>query len=152
MKAIDNYSLEPIRNEPRSMLVNRRAATGLVVPGRVLEAQFVAAAGTLLFITHDIPFEEQLDILLVRDDAVIVDNAALWGSLTTGNFRNVSVLGPDAVCFDFFGDRPWRVRILPRATFAMPIGFGVIGVHRPFGWRRWLIVEHAGEASANVLA
>ena len=150
MKVVDTYSLKPIKEEARSVLLNRQAPTGLIVTGRVLEAQFTAAAGTLLFITYDIPFEEQLDILLIRDDVVIVDRAALRGSLTTGSFRNVSVSEPDTVCFDFFGNCQWRVRLLSRATFRLPIGSDVIGVHRPFVWWRQLIVEHTGKDSTDV--
>jgi hypothetical protein len=138
---VDSYSLAPIEGEARSALLNRRTETGLIVPGRVLEAQFTAASDTLLFITYDIPFEEQLDILLIRADAIIADRASLRGALTTGSFRNVSISEPDTVWFDFFGRRQWRVRVLPRATFRVPIVGNAIGVHRPFSWWRQLIVE-----------
>jgi hypothetical protein len=145
----DRYSLEPIQGEARSTLLNRRTKTGLIVPGRVLEAQFTAAADTLLFITHDIPFEEQLDILLIRGDAAIVDRASLRGALTTGSVRNLSISEPDTVCFDFFGGRRWRVRVLSRPAFRVPIVGNAIGVHRPFSWWRRLIVQPGDTHAAD---
>lgn len=150
IKVADCYSLKPIQGEARSALLNRQTETGLIVPGRVLEAQFTAASDTLLFITYDIPFEEQLDILLIHADAVIVDKASLRGALTTGSFRNLSISEPDTVCFDFFGRRRWRVRVLPRPMFRVPIVGNAIGVHRPFSWWRQLIVEPGDTNAADV--
>ncbi|HEY4171513.1 MAG TPA: hypothetical protein VGM42_00690 [Rhodopila sp.] len=150
IKVADSYSLRPIAGEERSVLLNYQSDTGLVVPGRVLEAQFTAASGSLLFITYDIPFEEQLDILLIRADAVIVDRASLRAALTTGSFRNPSISEPDTVCFDFFGGHRWRARILPRARFRVPIASDAIGVHRPFSWWRHLIVEPGNMKAADV--
>jgi hypothetical protein len=141
MKAIDIYTVEPVGEAARSRLLNTGMPTTLIVPGRVLEAQFAAPAGVVLFITHDIPFEERLDILLVREDVSIADQVSLWGSLTTGNFRNVSISGPRSICFDFFGTQTWEVTLLPRATFRLPGRCDPAGVHRPAGLRRQLIVE-----------
>jgi hypothetical protein len=98
----------------------------------------------LLFITHDIPYEERLEIVLLTPDGRIADRASLWGSLTTGNFRNARASGPDSIEFDFFGGHRWRARLLPRRSFRLPMrGWEPAGVHRPFGWTRGFVVENA---------
>jgi hypothetical protein len=125
MRAIDHWSLKRAPDGDggaRSFLLRDGTETGVVVPGCLLEAQFSTPDGTLLFVTHDIPFEERLDIVLLTASGVIADQASLWGAYTTGNFRDISSDGPDSVEFDFFGGHRWRV-------------------HRPFGWTRKFVIE-----------
>jgi hypothetical protein len=145
MKAVDIYSLAPIKTETEdlhSLLLMDGAATNLFVPGCFLEAQFVDTAGALLFVTHNIPFEEILEILLIANDAKLADRASLWGAYTTGNFRDAVISGTNSVDFSFFGHRRWRVRLLKRPEFRLPIFSGEpLGVHRPFGWSRRMVIQ-----------
>ncbi len=128
----------------RSFLIRDGADTGIVVPGCILEAQYSARGETLLFITHDIPFEECLEIILLTDSGTIADRASLSGAYATGNFRDAKPSGPDTIEFEFFGGHCWRVRLLPRPSFRLPMfSSEPAGVHRPFGWTRKFIVEAA---------
>jgi hypothetical protein len=147
MKPVDIWSLKRTDDDEdgaRSLLYRDGVPTGTIVPGCVLEAQFSAASSTCLFITHDIPYEERLDIVLLTEPAAIIDRASLWGAFTTGNFRDARVAESDGVTFNFFGGHRWRVRLLPRSSFRLPMpGWEPPGVHRPFGFNRRFIVEKA---------
>jgi hypothetical protein len=149
MRPISTYSLTPLPTrdgEARSTLRRDGIATELIVPGCVLEAQYAGPDGTFLFVTHDIPYEETLEILLLTAADTISDRAWLGGAYTTGNFRDATPVGADAVEFSFFGDRRWRVRVLPRPAFRLPIlNLEPSGVHRTFGWTRRFTIELAGQ-------
>jgi hypothetical protein len=147
MRETHEYALRPLEQgegEARSMLSRNGVETGLIVPGCVLEAQFACATGALLFITHDIPFEEQLDICLV-EGAVLKDRASLYGAYSTGDFRNVAIAGEDRVTFDFFGGHRWQARVFARPEWRLP---GVTsrepaGVHRGLSLSCHFAVETA---------
>jgi hypothetical protein len=145
MRMVQEFSLDRIERqagaaaaEPRARLRRGGNDTGTVLPGAVLEAQLAADAGWLLFTTHDTPFEEQLDIILIDRSYRIVDVASLYGPYTTGTFRNLAIESGESVLFDFFGDHVWRVTLLDRPRFRLPLArLGEpAGVHRRFGFTR----------------
>ena len=121
------------------MLWKGSVDTEVAVPGRCLEAQYCSNPLTLLFLTHDVPYEEQLEIVLIRDDRVVLDHVSIGGGLTTGNFRDAAIEPPDVVSFSFFGGHRWYARVLPRPRLRLPIAT-CAGVHRPWGWRCWIDV------------
>jgi hypothetical protein len=123
-----------------SRLLRSGRDTGTVVPGVMLEAQLALGDEHLLFLTHDIPFEEQLEICLLDRSDKLVDRVWLAGANTTGNFRNL-VTGVRGARFDFFGTRQWRVTVLDRPRFFLPVVGLPLGAHRRFGFCRRVLVD-----------
>ena len=111
--------------------------------GTVLEAQLETGGRYLLFITHDTPYEEQLDILLLDRSFRQLDLAWLSWSGTTGGFRNLNIESDTSVVFDFFGERPWWVRVFEKPAFRLPLLSEPLGLHRKFGLSRHFAVDHA---------
>ena len=147
MTPIHCYALAPWDDgdddgDARSVLLKDGVRTGLVLPGRCLEAQFHGLDGDLLFLTHDIPYEEQLEIVLIADSGAILDRASVSGAYTTGHFRDATVTGGNSVAFAFFDGPPWRLTTSDTDRFRLPwLGCEPRGVHRPFGWRRRFAIE-----------
>lgn len=131
MRETSRFNLSPLPadgGERQAILRADGAEVGLV-PGAVLEAQYETAQGTLLFVTHEIPFEEQLDILLLDDAAHIAERVSLYGAYTTGAFEAEAIIGPDTLRFRFFGGPAWQARLLPQARWRWPFS-DPPGVHR----------------------
>lgn len=157
MRMVQEFSLDRLKElpggaagaEPRARLYRGGKDTGTVVPGAVLEAQLAADSGWLLFITHDTPFEEQLDLTLIDRSCRIVDMASLYGLYTTGNFRNLALDSDESAVFDFFGDHAWRVTLLAKPRFRLPVPrlTEPAGVHRPFGFTRHFAIAAAKRAA-----
>jgi hypothetical protein len=146
LKPSARYSLSPLEHEggrSASWLVSRGVRTDTVVPGCDLEAQLETDAGVLLFTTHDTPFEEILEIVLISPEGALTDNASIFWPSTTGTFQNLRVIGPSQVQFDFFGTRPWSVTVYNRPRLRLPVPFlsEPLGVHRPCGFTRRFFVE-----------
>jgi hypothetical protein len=157
MRMVEEFSLDPLKVAPgraayedrRSRLLRHGRDTGTVVPGAVLEAQIALDQGWLLFTTHDIPFEEGLDITLLDGSCKVIDGAALFGAYTTGTFRNLVLASEDTIVFDFFSAHRWRVTLFGRPQFRLPLPWIVepIGVHRTFGFTRRFAVSAFGQAA-----
>jgi hypothetical protein len=138
MQMSSHFSLRPVDSPDDAvesdLLVDGRD-TGLRIGGRVIEAQYEVAAGTLLFITYDIPFEEQLDVVLLDRSHSIMDRASLFRANTTGSFRPGHVSG-DLITFAFYGDARWTLRLLDGKTWRWPLS-DPPGVERQHRWYKY---------------
>jgi hypothetical protein len=146
LEKVQTFLVEPFERKPdeeaHSRLVRRSGGyTGTIVPGVDLEAELEHGGEHLLFLTHDIPYEEQLEILLIDRADKLVDRVWLGGAYTTGNFRDLIALPGPAAEFDFFGEVRWRVTIFDRPRLSIPFLGHPVGVHREFGFNRRLAVE-----------
>lgn len=143
MKAATLYRLEPAADangEATSALWRGTRDTGFFIPGRVLEAEYDANGLALLFVSHDIPYEEQLEILLIDPQGGVIDRATLGRSYVSGSFVPGAIAGEDLVSFQFFGDGLWQVRLRQSSGFAWPWS-GPAGVRRYRAYRRWFDVN-----------
>ena len=157
MRIVQDFTLDPLNvtagretyEERRSRLLRHGEDTGAVVPGVVLEAQIGRDDGWLLFTTHDIPFEEGLDITLLDRHFKIVDSAALYWPYATGDFKNLVLASGDKVAFDFFGDHRWTVTLFEKARLRLPLPWIVEprGVRRKFGFTRHFAISALKEAA-----
>ncbi len=130
--------------ERRSRLLKFGVPTSLIIPGCRMEAQLLSQSAVLFFVTHDIPFEEQLEIILVDQSGHLLDVASLWGALTTGKFRELDIISEDRVEFGFFAGRRWIVQILSRYEPMVPFWrMEPIGAHRSKPWRRHFRISRA---------
>lgn len=125
----------------RSEVILRGRPSGTVVSGSVLEAALHTGRGSLLFLTHDVPYEEMLSIHLLDDEGRLLDSATLGGPYTTGHFRELQLEAPDTASFRFFDEVLWRVRVLPKPCFKLPWWPDARGVWRGGRSRRYFVVE-----------
>ncbi|MBM7112981.1 hypothetical protein [Archangium primigenium] len=94
--------------------------TGLRVSAALLEAQFRLPSGLfLLFLTDDCPYEERLQILLLDARFQLLDGLSVGWIYTPGILSGLEPLGPHALRFDFFTDRPLRVSVHPEGRFRL---------------------------------
>jgi hypothetical protein len=116
-------------------------ATGQQVDGAVLEGAVECNGRYLLFLTDDVPAEDQLSIHLVDAQGRLLDTARIGGMYATGSFSGLSLREPNAVAFRFIGDADWVVEVFDEARLQMPFVHEPRGVARPWGWRRWFRVQ-----------
>jgi hypothetical protein len=66
-----------------------------------LEASLKADNEWLLFLTHDIPFEEGLEICALGSNFEVLDRATLMAPNATGGFEDLQILSEQRVRFRF---------------------------------------------------
>jgi hypothetical protein len=116
LSVIEVFRLEPLPGEkPRSRVVAGGAATATVIEGVVLEAQFRSTQGFLLLTSDDTPFEEVLHVRLLDAQFRVLDGVDLGQAYHPGLLRNLRVSGDAELCFSFFGDDCWLLRVEPQA-------------------------------------
>jgi len=132
------FSVQPCDERREvSRLYDRGRDTGRIVPGLILDAQVrVGEEGWALFLTHDCPFEERLDIVLLDRAMKIVERADLSAPYAPGIFRIVSGDASQTLDFEFIGDGVWSVAFFDRPRPRVPFWGEPAGVHRPLGFRR----------------
>ena len=127
--------LSSAANEPlRAQLLIEGEQVGTIVDGAILEAQFALGPQRLVLVTHDCPYEEQLELVLLSDAFAIVDQLSVGQWYTPGIVTDVTSAA-GALEFAFFGEDRWRLTVLARSVWGMPPApFPVV----TRSWRRWL--------------
>ena len=115
-------------------------STGIIIPGKVLEAAIkIDARRYLLFMTDDVIFEEMLTLLLLDLSQGIVDKLTIGSAYTTGYFEALTV-SPCSASFRFIGDTTWTVKVSLSPTFKLPFS-DPRGVSRPMGLRKYIDIS-----------
>jgi len=124
----------------RSEVLIENRATGVIIPGKVLEAAIkVDADRYLLFVTDDIVFEEALTILLIDCSHGVLEKVVIGGAYTSGYFEGLSV-SSNSVSFRFIGDTNWTVRVSESPMIKLPFS-DPRGVKRPIGLRKYIDIS-----------
>jgi hypothetical protein len=131
---------------PQAEVVIDGRATGLVVPGRDLEAALEIDGRWLIFLTDGVPMEELLSIHLVSADGRLLDTASIGQMYSPGIFADLALEPPRAVRFRFLGDVQWRVDVDTEPRLAWPLRAEAPAVKRPFGFQRWFRVKAGAES------
>jgi hypothetical protein len=126
---------------PQSEIWLSGQSTHQQVPGANLEACVQWHDKTLLLVTDDVPYEEALRIILLDQDMKMIDAAELGAPYSTGAFKDLMLLPPDALSFRFIGDTTWTVTLLAQPGFRLPFFTEPRGVSRPFGFQRHFVVD-----------
>ncbi|MGE9552274.1 hypothetical protein ACQPT2_13870 [Erwinia amylovora] len=114
--------------------------TGIIIPGKVLEAAIkVDAHRYLLFVTDDVIFEEALTVLLIELSQGIVEKLVIGGAYASGRFKGLTV-SPDSVSFSFIGDTTWTVKVPKLPMLKIPFS-DPRGVSRPVGLRKYIDIS-----------
>jgi len=115
-------------------------STGIIIPGKVLEAAIkIDARRYLLFVTDDIIFEEMLTLLLVDLSQGIVDELSIGGAYTSGYFEALTVSSCSA-SFRFIGDTTWTVKVSLSPTLKLFFS-DPRGVSRPMRLRKYIDIS-----------
>ena len=125
MTPVNDFSLQVAVGRDQapssSHLVYRGRPTGIRVSGCVLERQFACAAGYLLMTTDDSPFEEALHVQLVSREIRFLDCLDLSHPYAAAILRDVKAVSPNQVNFSFFGGDTWKLTVLDRPRYVLPI-------------------------------
>jgi len=115
-------------------------STGIIIPGKVLEAAVkIDARHYLLFITDGVTFEEMLTLLLLDLSQGIVEELTIGRAYTSGYFEALTV-SPCSASFRFIGDTAWTVKVSLSPTLKLPFS-DPQGVSRPMGWRKYIDIS-----------
>src|SRR5690606_40531841 len=80
---------------PKSQILVDGVPTGKHVAGAVLEGAVQWNSFRVLFTTDDVPFEDQLTIVLLDRDLQELDSARIGGPYSTGTFSSLPLIQPD---------------------------------------------------------
>lgn len=114
--------------------------TGIIIPGKVLEAAIkIDSRRYLLFVTDEVIFEEMLTLLLLDLSQGVIEELTIGGTYTSGYFENLKV-SPHSASFSFIGDTTWTVKVSASTTFKLPFS-DPRGVSRPMGLRKHIDIS-----------
>jgi hypothetical protein len=121
MRSIDRFRLDrqTEAEDSFSELWSADAKLGRRVPGTHLEAQYAFSdSGDSLFLlltSYNSLFEEMLHVLLIDARGAIIEHAQLGAPYTSGVLKDVHVVAPNSLSFDFQGPARLTVRAKPRS-------------------------------------
>ncbi len=128
--------------QARSEVLIGGNSTGIIIPGKVLEAAIkIDSRRYLLFVTDDVIFEEMLTILLLDSSEGIVEKLIIGGAYSSGHFGALKV-SPHSASFRFIGDTTWTVKVSASPAFKLPFS-DPRGVSRPMGLRKYIDISAA---------
>lgn len=145
MEEVTTLSLSEVNEatdtaQARSEVLLDGNATGIIIPGKVLEAAIkVDTRRYLLFVTDDVIFEEMLTILLLELSQGIVEELTIGGAYTSGHFKDLKV-SPHSASFSFIGNTTWTVKVSESPTLKLPFS-DPRGVSRPAGFRKYINIS-----------
>ncbi len=145
MHLANEISIRPVATQGdqpmQSEVCVNGVATGQAVDGVILEGAVECRGRYLLFLTDDVPAEDQLSIHLIDGDGRLLDSARIGAMYSTGSFSELKIQEPDTVAFRFIGETDWLVELFDGARLQMPFVGERRGVARPLALRRWFRVE-----------
>lgn len=114
-----------------NLIYIRGERTGIIVPAQTLETAILLNDGRyLLLMTDDIPYDEALEILLIKIDYGIQERITLSTSYGSGTFRRMK-LCETHVEFCYFSDEIWRMEISKSRFFRLPFEHGFLVTRHP---------------------
>jgi len=135
-------------SQARSEVLISGHPTGIIIPGKVLEAAIkIDSRHYLLFVTDDIVYEEMLTLLLLNLSQGVVEKLTLGGAYMSGHFEELNVSSHSA-SFRFIGDTTWTVKVSTSPILKLPFS-DPFGVNRPMGVRKFIDVS-ADPAPAKI--
>ncbi|HED6272198.1 TPA: hypothetical protein U2Q93_002894 [Enterobacter sichuanensis] len=154
MQQVNSISLVKVReatdvSQAQSDVVLNGKSTGILVPGKVLEAAVqVNEQRYILFLTDDIIFEESLTIALIDVHDGLKEIVHLGNKYSTGTFADLQVTD-DSVDFRFIGEYIWILKISDSPRLRLPFVSDPKGVKRTSGLKKYITIT-AAPASENV--
>lgn len=154
MQQVNSISLVMVReatdvSQAQSDVVLNGNSTGILVPGKVLEAAVqVNEQRYILFLTDDIIFEESLTIALIDVHDGLKEIVHLGNEYSTGIFADLQVTD-NSVDFRFIGDYIWILKVSDSPRLRLPFVSDPKGVKRTSGLKKYITIT-AAPASENV--
>lgn len=142
LNTLDNIEVRVVNAEkeeeiPQAEILQDGKRTGAYVSGAFLEAAVQWNGWYMLFLTNNCDFEETLNIHLLDEHFHEMDSATMSWMYSTGAFKALELIQPRTVQFRFFGDTIWKVELLQKPSFRVPLLSEPAGV-----WRRWGFSRH----------
>lgn len=134
---------------PTSEIILRGQASGKVIVGAVLEAAVRWGDRYLAFVTDDIPQEDTLRIYLFDSTLDLLDSSTIGAMYSTGSFRELRLVPPNILRFNFIGGTVWTLELLKEKVFTFPFCGGPKGVRRPLSFSRYFKVS--GDPAADAV-
>jgi len=126
--------------QARSEVLLAGHATGIKIPGKILEAALqISESRYLLFLTDDVIYEESLNIVLIDLNSGILDQLLLGGQYSTGSLAELEIID-NTTKFKFIGDTTWRVEVLSSPTVRLPFS-DPRGVTRNSTFKKYLSIR-----------
>lgn len=145
MEVVTTLSLSEVSEatdttQARAEVLIEGNSTGIIIPGKVLEAAIkIDARRYLLFVTDDVIFEEMVTLLLLDLSQGIVEELTIGGAYTSGYFEALTV-SPCSASFRFIGDTTWTVKVSLSPTLKLFFS-DPQGVSRPMGLRKYIDIS-----------
>lgn len=144
----DQVSIIPVSEE----LSRARVVVGdhqALVAGTALIAAYRLddrhrSGGYLFFTSNDLLFEEVLSVTLTDARLQILDSARIGAPYDTALWQGARVSGPDSVDFDLVEDGTWRLTVLQRPEFRLPLPSTDGWVWRGMKLLRYFTLERVG--------
>ena len=140
----DNYiaKLETLGDETKLPTISLRIQnyTAIILDGATVESVVEYQGNFLVFLTNDIPYEEQLNIYYISSSLKVMDQATLGSIYVTGSFKSLQVTGFNQVSFTFFGTAIWTICMSNKPFYYLPFINNLKGVSRPFRLRYYFKV------------
>ncbi len=134
-----NIVLERTETEnAKSQISIKGTQINTVISGAVLEDCFQHGAYYLIIVSHDCPFEEGLDIYLYDSDNNIVDKLVVLWVYSTGVYKFITIDDNQALYFQFFNNRIYKLNIISRGQFGIPYFVEAFGVWRKLKLKKYL--------------
>jgi len=152
MEEVTTLSLSEVHEatdaaQARSEVLIDGNSTGIIIPGKVLEAAIkIESRRYLLFVTDEVIFEEMLIILVLDSSQGMIEKLTIGGAYSSGHFEDLTV-SPRSVSFRFIGDATWIVKVSSIPTFKLPFS-DPPSVSRPMTLRKYIDIS-AKPASAR---
>lgn len=126
---------------PRSEINIKEGKLRLVINGINLEACFKYDEYYLVFTTNGCPFEESLNIYLLREEGKIIDSATAFWPYNTGSFTLLGIAEPNLVQFSFFNGKNWQIKIFKDRRLCVPFFSEPSGIWRKVKFSRYFGVS-----------
>ena len=123
MERVHAFDVIAAQREPEARIdvVERSTGAGLTLDAAALVAQYRFASGDLLLVLdEDVPFEEVLHLVFVRDGRIL-DHLVIGVPYAAGLYRELA-LSDDALHFAFWGDERFILTRPDRAGRSLPRG------------------------------
>ncbi|MFV0302085.1 MAG: hypothetical protein ACK5IP_14640 [Paracoccus sp. (in: a-proteobacteria)] len=147
----EEWSFTPLNGEvPHGSLRVGRHQTEL--PGAQINEVFAlgetgSVQAYLIFSSDGIDFEEVLSITLADPALRILDQAWIGAPYSTALWDGARITGPGSVAFALAQDGIWRLTVLPRPEWRLPLPTADGWVWRGMRLRRHFRLERVGAAA-----
>ncbi|WP_233210734.1 hypothetical protein [Pantoea sp. ICBG 985] len=143
MQIVNDVSLVEVqhatdREQAKSEVLLSGSSTGIIIPGKILEAAVrVTDNRYVLFVTDDVLYEESLTIVLIDSSLGIQEIVTIGNECNSGTFEQLHI-SDHSLQFRFIGDYIWGLTLEDSPKFQLPFFSDPKGVSRSKAFTRFM--------------